>query len=105
MISVLKFAVFDGENEIGRGRALIKQTVGTKFDEGQLEVTTSGEYGGPINGEQFQHYARDYYSNLVGAQGKVIRFEGATSIIMRNNHFQVFKCYQMEVEKTQHSAW
>jgi len=65
----------------------IKQTVGSSFETGTLEVDAPHGYKGPFNQASFRDAVEAYCRSLVGATGSGIRIEGAVNLRMRNNRF------------------
>jgi len=65
----------------------VKQTVGSSFETGPIEVSKPIGYKGPWDHEVFSDFAGRYYRGLVGAGGRGIRIAGGSNIRMRNNRF------------------
>lgn len=63
----------------------VKQTVGSDFESGSIEVSRPHGYNGPINYKAFRTAVEKYYRGLVGSQGSGIRISGGRNIRMRNN--------------------
>ena len=89
--------------------ANLKQTVGGKFEETPIEVSSpyhsSGElYSGPMNYGEFRKAAENYFRNLVGSQGTGIHIEGGGSARMYNNRFRQEYSVEFEAADTR-SAW
>ena len=67
----------------------IKQTVGSNFEEGQIEVGFPVGITGPFNYEKFSDAAKKYYLKLVGSQGSGIKIgNGCSNIRMMHNIFK-----------------
>ena len=95
----------------------IKQTVGSDYDSGPIEVSQPHRawrglwgirwpwcplgYTGPFNYQAFRDCAEKYYRSLVGAQGSSIRIgPGSKNIRMRDNvHQQNMKC-EFEIDSS-----
>ncbi len=60
----------------------LKQTVGSDFKSGYIEVGPPQVYEGPFNHEAFSDAARRYYISSFGPQGRAIRINKGR---MRNN--------------------
>lgn len=66
----------------------IKQTVGSLYEEGPLEVAPPRGYDGSLNYAPFRQAVEAYYRSLVGSSGSGIRIgPGSSNIRMRNNRF------------------
>lgn len=66
----------------------IKQTVGSSFETGPIEVSSikGSKYRGPWNYDAFRAGVESYYRSLVGSGGSAIRISGsAANVRMRNN--------------------
>lgn len=75
----------------------IKQTVGSNFEEGQIEVGFPVGVTGPFNYESFSDAAKKYYLKLVGPQGTGINFgDGCSNLRMMHNIFKV--PFNVEIE-------
>jgi hypothetical protein len=77
----------------------IKQTVGSSFETGPIEVRLPEYYRGPINYDAFRDAAEKYYRSLVGSLGRGISIQGGTNIRMRNNIFIQEMTAEFEVEE------
>ena len=78
----------------------IKQTVGSDYASGPLEVGNVTGYRGPFNHAEFQRAAESYYREMVGASGRMIRVVGGGGVRMRNNTFMVEKSFEFEGSET-----
>lgn len=66
----------------------IKQTVGSSYQTGPLEVASPRGYKGPFNYEGFRECAERYFRGLLGSQGSGIQMgPGTSNIRMQNNTF------------------
>lgn len=87
MVSRVFFTV-QAEGRVHRDlHADLKQTVGSDYATGPIEVGPPIRYGGPFNQAAFAKAAEAYFRGLVGAAGSGIRIEGARDVRMRNNTF------------------
>jgi hypothetical protein len=77
----------------------IKQTVGSSFETGPIEVRQPENYKGPFNYDAFRDAAEKYYRSLVGSLGGGIRIQGGTNIRMRNNTFIQNMIAEFEVKE------
>jgi hypothetical protein len=75
----------------------IKQTVGSNYETGSIEVGEPQGYKGPFNYNAFRNAAETYYRKLVGSTGTGIRIQGSTNIRMRNNIFDREMTIECEV--------
>ena len=75
----------------------VKQTVGSSFEEGPLEVSRPVGYRGPFDHAVFSTVVEHYYRGLVGASGSGIRISGGANIRMRNNTFVQQATAEMDV--------
>lgn len=65
----------------------LKQSVGSDFETGCIEVGHPKGYKGPFNYTVFRDGVEKYYRSLVGSQGRGIRTQGGSRVRMRNNTF------------------
>lgn len=65
----------------------VKQTVGSSYETGPIEVSPPINYSGPLNHAAFSAAVERYYRGLVGSAGSGIRIQGASGVRMRNNRF------------------
>ena len=82
----------------------IKQTVGSSYETGPIEVSKPHGYSGPFRNQEFKRAAEIYYSSLVGSSGSGIRIQGGANIRMRNNTFVKQAVFEFEVGK-ESTAW
>jgi hypothetical protein len=82
----------------------IKQTVGSSYESGPIEVSKPNGYSGPFSHQEFQKAAETYYRSLVGSSGSGIRIQGGANIRMRNNTFVKQAEFEFEVGK-ESPAW
>ena len=86
MVSEVFFTIEENGKEHAGLRADIKQTAGANFETGPIEVGWPVGYKGPFNYHEFAKAAQQYYRDLVGASGSLIRIgPGATNIGMAGN--------------------
>jgi hypothetical protein len=100
MVSRLLLSVVVEDQRTDGLHADIKQTVGSDYATGPLEVGGVVGYRGPFNHEEFRRAAEAYYRGLVGSTGSAIRVGGGGSIRMRNNTFRVEKVVEFEGNET-----
>jgi hypothetical protein len=68
----------------------IKQTVGSSFEDGPLEVAQPRGYDGSMNYAPFRNEVEKYYRGLVGKSGVAIRIgPGVSGLRMRNNRMPI----------------
>lgn len=78
--------------------ANLKQTVGSNFETGTIEVGPPIGYNGPFNHMAFRDEAEKYFRSLVGSNASGIRIGGGCSNIrMRNNTFGVIMPFQLDI--------
>jgi hypothetical protein len=79
--------------------ANLKQVVGSDINADNIEVGPPHEYEGPFNHSEFHKAATEYFLGLIGTAGGGIQIgEGARSVRMRNNTFNVVsRTYEWEV--------
>ena len=63
----------------------IKQTVGSSYESGPLEVSPPHGYDGPFNFEAFREAVEQRYRSQVGSKGRGYRIVGGSNIRMWNN--------------------
>jgi hypothetical protein len=88
MVSRVFFTLeVDGKN-VGDYTAILKQAVGSDFNDANIEVGPPTNYDGPFNHQGFSRVAQHYFNTTIGAHGAGIRIEGPVrEIRMRNNAF------------------
>jgi hypothetical protein len=91
----------DGKNQ-GEFVADLKQTVGSDFETGPIEVSrpievsTQKPYRGPFDQNRFAEEAAGYFRGLVGSGASGIRIGGGSNIRMRNNRFGYRKVIEFD---------
>jgi hypothetical protein len=88
MISQVFFSLeVDGKAK-GEFSATLKQTVGSEFNDADIEVGSPDGYDGDFDHGGFSHVARQYFTSLIGQHGRGMLIEGKpNNIVMRNNQF------------------
>lgn len=86
MVSRVFFTI-ETEEQVYEAHTDLKQTVGSDYATGPIEVGRPVGYPGPFNHTAFANAAEKYFRGLVGAGGSAIRIEGARNVRMRNNTF------------------
>ena len=76
----------------------VKQTVGSSFETGSIEVSKPVGYKGLWDHEAFSEFAEKYYRSLIGAGGSGIRISGASNTRMRNNIFARPAVFEFQVQ-------
>ncbi|GAA3938032.1 hypothetical protein [Litoribacillus peritrichatus] len=77
----------------------IKQTVGSDYNNGPLEISNLQGYEGPNDWSKLQYNTEILYRSLIGSQGSCINFScGSSNIRMLNNTFDIKRTFQYEVE-------
>ena len=100
MVSRVFFDLTINGEEYGDCYADIKQTVGSSFETGVLEVSRPQGYSGPFNFAEFRKAAEAYYRSLVGARGGGIRIQGGGNIRMHNNLFVKLWTVEFDIGKS-----
>ncbi len=75
----------------------IKQTVGSSFETGVVEVSPPLGYDGPLNYMAFRDAAEKYFRQLVGSTASGIHISGGSNIRMRNNTFVFSMPFEFDV--------
>ena len=75
----------------------IKQTVGSNFETGVIEVGSPVGYDGPLNYMAFRDAAEKYFRQLVGSSASGIHIVGGSNIRMTNNTFMVNMPFEFDV--------
>jgi hypothetical protein len=94
MVSRVFFELVRDGEPVGSFYADLKQTVGSSYETGSIEVgppiTPDGTiYDGPFSHQKFAEATEAYFRGLVGSEGSGIRIEGGSSNIrMMNNVFE-----------------
>jgi hypothetical protein len=89
-----KFVIDDKEHDC---YANLKQTVGSSFETGVIEVGPPVSYKGPFNYNAFRDEAEKYFRKLVGANASGIRVTGGSNIRMMNNTFMVNLPFEFDI--------
>ncbi len=87
MVSRVFFTVEAGGRVHRDVHADLKQTVGSDYATGPIEVGPPVGYAGPFSHAAFARTAEAYFRGLVGAGGSGIRIQGASNVRMQNNAF------------------
>jgi len=77
--------------------ATLKQTVGSNYKLGLIEVGRPEGYDGVFNHDEFRKCATNYYIDLIGSHGTGIRVEGGRNIVMYNNRFKKEMICEFEI--------
>jgi len=104
MVSRIYFSLEISGNTYENLYVDIKQTVGSDFETGPIEVGSPVGYKGPFNYKAFRESAENYYRGLVGSQVRGIRIQGGSNIRMRNNTFVQNMNIEFEVGESD-SSW
>ena len=79
----------------------IKQTVGSDYDSGPLEVFNLQGYDGPNDVSKMQFNTEVLYRSLIGSQGSGINFDSNSSNIrMQNNTFNINRTFEYMIENS-----
>jgi len=104
MVSRIYFTLEIGKERYQNLYTDIKQTVGSDFQTGAIEVSPPKGYEGPFSYAAFREGAERYYRSSFGAQGTGFNFGSGGKISMRNN--VVIKEMVIEFEiSSSHSPW
>jgi len=76
----------------------VKQTIGSSFETGSIEVSKPVGYRGLWDHELFSNFAQQYYRSLVGAGGSGMRISGGINIRMQNNVFVQPATFEFQVK-------
>jgi hypothetical protein len=83
------FFSFETSGNVHEGLyANLKQTVGSNYTEGNIEVGPPVGYDGPFNREVFSEAARQYFLGWVGPNGRGIRIATGSGLRAQNNTFK-----------------
>ncbi len=85
MISRISFELQEPNGKILFLHSNIKQTVGSDFEAGPLEVSLPDQFKESIDYGTFRNAAEQYYRSCVGKGGKGINIQGGKNIRMYNN--------------------
>jgi len=94
MVSRVFFSLAVDGNPAGDFFADLKQTVGSKFNSSDIEVSIPHGYDGPFDHVRFSDAARDYFSRAFGPGASGFNFGGSSNIRMRNNRFEKDREYE-----------
>ena len=104
MVSRVSFRIGRQGEPAQDGFADVKQTVGSSYASGPLEVGRPQGYRGPVDYGHFQREVEAYYRSLVGPTASGVKVPGAVTARMRNNTFNKRHTFVMEAEDTG-GAW
>src|SRR5437867_10705217 len=112
MVSRVRMAIaVDGKPQ-GSFNADLKQTVGSDYETGPIEVGppiedgTQRPYRGPFSQTEFAKEAAAYFRSLVGSQGGGIRLgSGSQNVRMRGNRFIVEKTVSFSAPSAPSGGW
>ncbi|HPC02528.1 MAG TPA: hypothetical protein PLE04_02045 [Syntrophales bacterium] len=85
MVSRVYFSLIIDDKIYENLYADVKQAVGSNFEDSNFEVSPPHGYDGPLSYPKFRDCVIKYYTSLIGPKGRLIRFEKARDIVMRNN--------------------
>lgn len=106
MVSRVFFDLLVGTERQRGLYADVKQTVGSSFEGGPIEVSFPKGFNGRLNYDQFRRHVEAYYRSAVGSAGRGIRVGGGSSVIMRNNIFAFPMVVDIEVDENREpSGW
>ena len=104
MVSRVFFSI-ETEGRRSTGYVDIKQTIGSDYEAGLIEVGGPVGYAGPFNHEVFQQEVTAYFRGCVGSAASGIRLgPGAKNIRMRNNTFVRRHAFEFEAD-ARGQAW
>jgi len=99
MVSRVFFMLEIDGKHIGEFHSDLKQTVGSDYETGAIEVGPPAGYDGPWSHHEFQQAAEAYFRGCVGSTAWGIRIEGGTNIRMQNNCFDMEKRVSFTIPK------
>jgi hypothetical protein len=103
MISSIHFYLdIDGRKE--DLYSIAKQTVGSDFNTGVIEISAPVGYNGPFNYTTFRDHAEKYYRGLVGKSNAMIPVSGGGKVHMRNNTFDKIEKLELQIDDKD-SSW
>lgn len=98
MVSRVFFSLEINREWFGDLCADLKQTVGTDYETGPIEVGPPQGYDGPFNHKAFHDCVEEYYRSCVGSEATGIRIgKGARGIRMYNNVFEKEMVCEFEI--------
>ena len=97
MVSRVFFSLRVGDQPTQDTYVNVKQTVGSSFADGPLEVSAPAGYPGPMNHAAMSAAVEKYYRSQVGAAGSGIRIVGAANARMEDNIFVAASTTTFEV--------
>ncbi len=98
MVSRIFFTLETGGRGYRNLYADLKQTVGSSYETGPVEVSDPVGYEGPFNHSAFRDAAERYYRTLVGSQAKGIHIEDCSNVRVRNNTFSMELQEEFDIE-------
>lgn len=98
MVSRVFFSI-EADGRRSTGHVDLKQTVGSDYESGPIEVGAPAGYAGPFNQEVFRSEVTKYFRGCVGSAASGIRLgPGARNVRMRNNTFERQHAFEFEAE-------
>lgn len=101
----------DGEDR-GEYIADLKQTVGSDYETGAIEVGLPVEvgsggkkYSGPFSYDDFRRAAEQYFRQLVGPNARGIRLGGKGKVRMQGNRFVMQSVAEFEAADVPPGRW
>jgi hypothetical protein len=99
MVSRVFFDLLLDGKRIHEGYVNIKQTVGSDFATGLIEVYPIEGYEGPMDFQRFQKVVTMYFRDLIGSKGSAINFgDNVRNLRMQNNTFITPRIFHFEVD-------
>jgi hypothetical protein len=84
----------------------IKQTVGSNYETGPIEVSFPDEYKGPFDYEVFRDEVEKYFRSLIGKQGKLVRMNALTkNAHLHNITINSESTFDIPVEPSDKGGW
>jgi hypothetical protein len=104
MVSRVFFSI-EAAGHRSAGHVDIKQTIGSDYERGPIEVGSPSDYAGPFNHEVFQREVTAYFRSCIGSAASGIRLgAGAGNIRMRNHTFMRQHAFEFDAD-AEGRAW
>lgn len=97
MISRVFFSI-DADGRHSTGHVDIKQTVGSDYESGPIEVGAPVGYAGPFNQEVFRREVTSYFRNCVGSAASVIRLGPGAKNVRMHSTFVRQRAFEFEAD-------
>lgn len=104
MVSVINFDLEIEQDKLENLVAEVKQTIGSKYGEGIIEVGRPINYKGQFNQAAFQHAVIHYLKNMIGSSGSAICVDDSSHVIIEDCDISTPITYEFEIDGSE-AGW